>query len=107
MATINLKTVAERTAYRLDVPARAVKVILEEALFQIEEALAAAESVRLCRFGIFYSTEQAFDQAYLRRQGVLPPDGEELRIRVNRFRFARGIKRRINGITSPCSDDSP
>ncbi|MBN4054986.1 HU family DNA-binding protein [Acidimicrobium ferrooxidans] len=99
MGTINLKTVAERTGHRLDVPARAVKALLEEALFQIEEALAAGESVRLCRFGIFYSTEQVFDQAYLRRQGVLP-DSDDLRIRVNRFRFARGVKRRINGVVS-------
>lgn len=97
---MNLTSLANAVADKLDVPRRATKAIVEQFLEEIKSTLSREEPVYLHRFGQFYHTYQEFNEEYYRRHGALPRDdeGEELRVRICRFRFVKSLRESLNGI---------
>ena len=97
----NLKDLAKITAEKLGVPKRATHAIVEEFLEQIAAALERGEPVQLIRFGEFFFTMGPFNnQKFYEMYGATLPEteeGEGLRLKICRFRFRDGIRKRVNG----------
>lgn len=95
----NLPDLARATAKNLRIPARAARLVIDEFLGQVVEALDAGQAVRIGGFGRWDARFRRLGNPdFYRRQGVDLPEDGELHHRSVEFRFVRGLRRRLGGI---------
>jgi len=93
----NLTELSQAVSKALGTPRRATRAILEQFFAEVVARLDAGEDVSLIRFGEFYVRLQDFNRRYYVEKGVIA-EGDEVDLRMTRFRFARTIRQRLNRI---------